>query len=224
MTEKTVEIADSCNLCGDCDYQCYFVTEMRPSRVMQALKDHVDSFLRAGGRPESPAEDDRLREIREIVGEEWATNDRAIALTYSHDPCPVAAPRMPAYVVLPGSRAEISALLRLFRKHRIAWVARGNGAMTMPTFSLRCVASIEVAVEEFGLGSMHHLIEVLDVGKLLALIGPESFDQNCKNMDVAVDSRGRVYVADTARLWILVFEPEDSSPPSQPAACWKCRD
>src|SRR5512143_2725150 len=35
-------------------------------------------------------------------------------------------------------------------------------AMTMPTFSLRCVASVEVAVEEFDLGSMHHLIEVLE--------------------------------------------------------------
>jgi hypothetical protein len=37
--------------------------------------------------------------------------------------------------------------------------------MTMPTFSLRRVASIGVAVEEFDLGTMHHLIEVLDVGK-----------------------------------------------------------
>jgi hypothetical protein len=31
--------------------------------------------------------------------------------------------------------------------------------------SLRCVASIEVAVDEFDLGGMHHLIEVLEVGK-----------------------------------------------------------
>ena len=39
VTDKCVEIADSCDLCGKCDYQCCFVTEMRPSRVMKALKD-----------------------------------------------------------------------------------------------------------------------------------------------------------------------------------------
>ena len=118
VTEQAVEIAATCDLCGKCDFQCYFVTEMRPSRVMQALKDHVAAMLRDGGRPEKPVEDGLLREIRAIVGDEWATNDRAIALTYSHDPCPVAAPRMPAYVVLPGTRDEISALLRLFREKR----------------------------------------------------------------------------------------------------------
>lgn len=45
-------------------------------------------------------------------------------------------------------------------------------------------------------------------GRLLAMIGPEAFDPQCKNMDVAVDHKGRVYVADTARLHICVFEPE----------------
>ena len=34
VTQKVVEIADSCDLCGMCDYQCYFVTEMRPTAVM----------------------------------------------------------------------------------------------------------------------------------------------------------------------------------------------
>jgi len=38
VTEKCVEIADSCDLCGKCDYQCYFVNEMRPTKVMEALK------------------------------------------------------------------------------------------------------------------------------------------------------------------------------------------
>ena len=38
VTEKCVEIADSCNLCGKCDYQCYFLNEMRPTKVMEALK------------------------------------------------------------------------------------------------------------------------------------------------------------------------------------------
>jgi hypothetical protein len=131
VTQQSVEIADSCDLCGKCDFQCYFVTEMRPSRVMRALKDHVAAFLAGGGRPEPPAEDALLREIRAIVGEQWATNDRAIRLTYSHDPCPVAGPRMPAYVVLPGTRDEMSALVRLLQKHAVRWVARGNGSSIM---------------------------------------------------------------------------------------------
>ena len=33
----------------------------------------------------------------------WATNDKAIAVTYSHDPGPLTVPKMPAYVVLPGT-------------------------------------------------------------------------------------------------------------------------
>ena len=33
------------------------------------------------------------------------------------------------------------------------------------------------------------------------------FDANCKNMSIAVDRRGRVYVADTVKLAIFVFEP-----------------
>jgi len=39
------------------------------------------------------------------------------------------------------------------------------------------------------------------------VIASEAFDPNCKNMSVAVDGRGAVYVADTVKLNILVFEP-----------------
>lgn len=44
-------------------------------------------------------------------------------------------------------------------------------------------------------------------GRLLDVIASDVFDPGCKNMDVVVDSRGRVYVADTVRLHILAFEP-----------------
>jgi hypothetical protein len=44
-------------------------------------------------------------------------------------------------------------------------------------------------------------------GKLLAVIATDLFDANCKNMSIAVDSRGRVYVVDTVKLAIHVFEP-----------------
>jgi hypothetical protein len=45
-------------------------------------------------------------------------------------------------------------------------------------------------------------------GTLLSVIATDGFDANCKNMDLAVDSRGAVYVVDTVRLEIRVFEAE----------------
>jgi sugar lactone lactonase YvrE len=44
-------------------------------------------------------------------------------------------------------------------------------------------------------------------GNLQAVIASAPFDPNCKNMSVAVDGRGLVYVADTVKLAIFVFEP-----------------
>jgi len=46
---------------------------------------------------------------------------------------------------------------------------------------------------------------------LEVIAAEEAFDATCKNMDLAIDSRGRVYVADTVRLQILVFEPADAA-------------
>ncbi len=131
VTEKTVEVAESCDLCGKCDYQCYFVTEMRPTRVMAALKDFVARHIGSGGAVERAAEDALLKEIRSIVGAEWAENDRGIAVTYSRDPGPLTRPRMPAYVVLPGTRDQVSSLLRLFHEKGIPWAVRGNGSQNM---------------------------------------------------------------------------------------------
>jgi hypothetical protein len=43
-------------------------------------------------------------------------------------------------------------------------------------------------------------------GKLLAVIATDLFDANCKNMSIAVDSHARVYVVDTVKQAIFVFE------------------
>ena len=43
-------------------------------------------------------------------------------------------------------------------------------------------------------------------GKLLAVIAEDAFDANCKNMSIAVDGGRRVFVVDTVKLAILVFE------------------
>ena len=46
------------------------------------------------------------------------------------------------------------------------------------------------------------------LAELLAVIADEVFDPGCKNMDLAVDDAGRIYVVDTALLSIRVFEVE----------------
>src|SRR5674476_564404 len=94
VTEKCVEIADSCNLCGKCDYQCYFLNEMRPTKVMEALKTHVETFINNGGKIKPAKEDSILREIRKIVGDDWATNDEGITVTYSHDLSAISEPKI----------------------------------------------------------------------------------------------------------------------------------
>ncbi len=131
VTEKCIEIADGCDLCGKCDYQCYFVTEMKPSLVMKALKEHIKLYLDRGGEVLMPEHDTILDGLRGIVGEYWATNDRAIALTYSHDPSPVAEPKMPEYVIMPNSTSEISAVIKLLNSHNIKYSVRGNGSSVM---------------------------------------------------------------------------------------------
>jgi sugar lactone lactonase YvrE len=44
-------------------------------------------------------------------------------------------------------------------------------------------------------------------GELLSVVADDLFDPAAKNMDVVVDPAGRIYVADTERLEIRVFEP-----------------
>jgi UDP-N-acetylenolpyruvoylglucosamine reductase len=128
VTEKCLEIADSCNLCGKCDYQCYFVTELRPVKVMKALKEHVGDYLKNGGSPIHIEDDQLLAEIKSIVGADWASNDPAIRYTYSYDLSPISDPKIPDYVVMPETREQIASLVILFNKYKIPFTVRGNGA------------------------------------------------------------------------------------------------
>jgi UDP-N-acetylenolpyruvoylglucosamine reductase len=128
VTEKCVEIADSCYLCGICDYQCYFVTEMRPTIVMKALKEYVGNYITSGGKIIQLKDDEILTDIKKIVGDEWATNDPAITFTYSHDLSPISDPKIPDYVVMPNSKEEISSLVKLFNGYKIPYTIRGNGS------------------------------------------------------------------------------------------------
>ena len=51
-------------------------------------------------------------------------------------------------------------------------------------------------------------VKVYDpAGELVAVIADAVFDADAKNMDVAVDATGRIYVVDTVKLQIFVFAP-----------------
>ena len=127
LTPALVDIARSCTLCGVCDLQCHFVTGMRPMKVMRELKEYVEARLAEGEEVAAVAEDEPLKRLRAIVGPDWATNDPAILLTYSDDPFPLAGPRMPRYVVLPGSRDEVAAVVSLANVLGLPFAIRGNG-------------------------------------------------------------------------------------------------
>ncbi|MGE5856292.1 MAG: FAD-binding oxidoreductase [Syntrophaceae bacterium] len=131
VTEGLVHIAETCNLCGICDTQCHFVTEMRPLRVMRELKEHVESYVSAGKKIQKAREDNVLRGLREIVGRRWATNDPAVLAGYSHDPCPVSETKIPRCVVLPITAAEVAGIVRLCNDQGLPYVVRGNGSSVM---------------------------------------------------------------------------------------------
>jgi hypothetical protein len=68
-----------------------------------------------------------LTEIRKIVGNDWATNDEGITVTYSHDLSAISEPKMPDYVVMPNTKEEIASLVKLCKKNNIPYTMRGNG-------------------------------------------------------------------------------------------------
>jgi hypothetical protein len=127
VTEALLDAADTCTLCGICDGQCHFVTGMQPTSVMRALKDAVEEHRREKGEIVRPAEDETLRRLRAIVGRDWASNDPAVLWTYADDPFPLAGPQLPLYVVLPGSRDEVAAVVRLANEMGLPYAVRGNG-------------------------------------------------------------------------------------------------
>jgi len=131
VTERLIDIADSCTLCGICDKQCYFVTELRPVKVMEALKKFTASHCKRGKPIVQVEQDDFLNSLHEVVGEEWASNDPAILASYAHDPGPFTGVQMPDYVALPLSTEEVSRLVKLCNSKGVKYAVRGNGSSVM---------------------------------------------------------------------------------------------
>lgn len=130
LTPELVRIAGQCNLCGICDAQCHFVTELRPLAVARALKERVERALRSG-EPSAPPEDPLLPRLREITGEEWATSDPAHLTAYADDPCPISFRTMPRCVALPGSTSETAQIVALCESAGVEYSVRGNGSSVM---------------------------------------------------------------------------------------------
>jgi hypothetical protein len=130
VTRGLVDIADSCELCGICDKQCYFVAQLRPMKVARALKNYVSGFL-SSNKPIEVKSDSVLEKLQSIVGLEWASRDPAHLVPYANDPSPVSKATMPRYVALPQNTSQVQEVVRLCRAEDIPVVVRGNGSSVM---------------------------------------------------------------------------------------------
>ncbi len=65
--------------------------------------------------------------LADTVSPEQVLTGDAISDDYGHDEALTAAPETPAFVVRPGSTAEVSAVLRIANEHNVPVTARGSG-------------------------------------------------------------------------------------------------
>ena len=123
-TEKLFDIVNSCPLCGICDKQCNFATQLRPEKVARALKDYVDTLDKENLH--SVPEDNILRGLREIVGEKWATNDPIIISSYIRSIIPPDV-ELNFYIVMPENTEQVSQIIKYANKHNIPFLPRSGG-------------------------------------------------------------------------------------------------
>ncbi|VVB60560.1 D-lactate dehydrogenase (acceptor) [uncultured archaeon] len=123
-TAKLLEIANSCTLCGICDKQCNFATQLRPEKVARALKDYVDT-LDTKDLQVVP-KDDILRGLCEIVGENWATNDPVIIASYVRSIIPPDA-ELNYYIVMPETTEQVAQIIKFANTKNIPFLPRSGG-------------------------------------------------------------------------------------------------
>ncbi|MCJ7570775.1 MAG: FAD-binding protein [Candidatus Thermoplasmatota archaeon] len=123
-TEKLIDIANSCNLCGICDKQCNFVTQLRPEKVASALKEYVNCLDKS--EYETVPDDEIIKGLREIVGEEWATNDPIIIASYIRSIIPIDA-ELNFYIVLPENTEQVSKIIKFANKNNLPFLPRAGG-------------------------------------------------------------------------------------------------
>jgi hypothetical protein len=130
LTRTINHVIESCTLCNRCNIQCYYVSELQPRRVMKALKE----ILSEREKQEVYAateEDDFLRVLKSIAGEQWASNDPAILHSYKIKLFLSNITRFPKYVVLPSSESEVSKIIRLAAERNMQILPRSSGSSLM---------------------------------------------------------------------------------------------
>jgi hypothetical protein len=125
-TPKLKEITDSCPLCGICDKQCNFATKLRPEKVAKALKDYTDSLDTT--EFQIIPEDNNLKELKQIVGKEWATNDPIIITSYIGSIIPPQSDYN-FYIVLPQNAKELSQIIKYANKNSLPFLPRSGGTL-----------------------------------------------------------------------------------------------
>jgi hypothetical protein len=132
-TEKLIDIVNSCSLCGFCDKQCNFITQLRPEKVAKALKEYVEDLDKS--EFQDVPEDDILKGLREIVGEEWATNDPIIISSYIRSIIPTNSEHN-FYIVMPDTTEQVAKIIKFANKNNLPFMPRSGGtwlSMASPT-------------------------------------------------------------------------------------------
>ena len=161
-TEKLVEIVKSCDMCKRCDKQCHFITHLRPSKVQEALKRFVEA-LNEEDFVKVP-EDNVLKQFREIVGSEWATNDPAIVRSYSRSIIPQDSSNQ-FYVVMPKTSEQIVKIAEIAKKNGLPLRPRGAG--TFLVLALHTLLAKPVSIDR-GI--------IIDFGRMKKIeVNPENF-------------------------------------------------
>src|SRR6056297_1984329 len=130
VTTGLIEVANACTLCGICDKQCYFVTELRPLAVFKTLKGYLEAYLQSNDPIEVPS-DEFLNTLKSITGDKYATNDPVHLIAYANDPCPTSFETMPKYVTLPGDTQQVSEIVKVCHRAGMSFTVRGNGSSAM---------------------------------------------------------------------------------------------
>lgn len=94
-----------------------------------------------------------IAELTSIVGSEWCLTSKADLHAYSYDGTPLYR-RLPDVVVLPRTTAEVSAIMKVAHKHKVAIHTRGAGT----NLSAGCVPADGGIV--MGMNRMNQIIEI----------------------------------------------------------------
>lgn len=167
-TEALLDVVNSCTLCGICDRQCTFITQRRPTKAQQALQDYVKT-LQPDALPRTP-DDDIVKELRTIVGNDWATNDPIIIASYIRSIIKQKSSGK-YYIAMPKTTEEIAAIVKLATTHKIPYLPRGNGTffgvVLQTMLAEPCSIEQGIIIDLWRMKDLH-----IDPESITATIGP----------------------------------------------------